>query len=64
MKVYIATLVDLENTVVIGAYSTEDLAIGKVEKAMDEMYFNNEDYGVFPMIVEKHIDDMTEEDYT
>jgi|688.fasta_scaffold2837581_2 hypothetical protein len=63
MKVYIASLVDLENTVIVGVYSSEDVAISKVEKAMDELYLDNEDLGVYPTIIEKFIDDIEEENY-
>lgn len=63
MKVYVATLVDLENTVVVGVYSSQDAAIGKLEKTMEELYYNSEDYGVYPEVVEKYIDDMTDEDF-
>jgi hypothetical protein len=63
MKVYVATLVDLDNTFVVGIYSTEDLALGKIEKAMEELYFSNEDYGVYPYIIEKHIDDIEQDGY-
>lgn len=63
MKVYVATLVDIDNTSVIGVYSTEDLALGKLEKAMEELYFSNEDYGVYPYVVEKYIDDMEQDGY-
>jgi hypothetical protein len=63
MKVYVATLVDLENTSVVGVYSTEDLALGKLEKAMEELYFSNEDYGVYPYVIEAHIDDVDQDEY-
>jgi hypothetical protein len=63
MKVYIASLVDLENTVIVGVYSSEDVAISKVEKAMDELYLDNEDLGVYPTITEKYIDDIEEDNY-
>jgi hypothetical protein len=61
MKVYVATLVDLENTTIVGVYTSEDGATAKLENAMDDLYFSNEDYGVSPVVVEKYIDD-TEED--
>ena len=63
MKVYVATLIDLENTVVIGVYTSEDAALGKLEQAMDELYFSKEDYGVHPEVVEKYIDDVEEDEY-
>jgi len=63
MKVYIASLVDLENTVIVGVYTSEDVAISKVEKAMDDLYLDNEDLGVYPTITEKFIDDIEEENY-
>lgn len=64
MKVYVATLVDLENTLIVGVYTSEDTAMGKLEKAMDDLMDRNEDYGVYSEIVEKYIDDMSEEDFT
>ena len=64
MKVYIASLVDLENTVIVGVYTSEDVAISKLDKAMDELYLDNEDLGVYPTITEKFIDDIEEETYT
>ena len=63
MKVYVATLVDIENTVVVGVYTSEDAAIGKLEKEMDDLFFSKEDYGVHPVVVEKYIDDVEEGGY-
>ena len=64
MKVYVASLVDLENTVIVGVYTSEDVAISKLDKAMDDLYLDNEDLGVYPTITEKFIDDIEEETYT
>lgn len=63
MKVYVATLVDLENTVVLGVYTSEDVALSKLEDAMEDLYFSKEDYGVSPVIIEKNIDDIDEKGY-
>ncbi len=63
MKVYIAQLVDLDNTHVVGAYTTQDLALAKLDKAMDELIDLNEDLGVYPVITEKYIDDVEEDSY-
>jgi hypothetical protein len=63
MKVYVATLVDLENTTIVGVYTSEDVAISKVETIMEELYISNEDYGVSPVIVEKYIDDVDESEF-
>ena len=63
MKVFVATLNDLENTQIVGVYSSEDVAIGKIEQAMDELFLDNEDLGVYPLIVEKFIDDKEYDDY-
>lgn len=63
MKVYVASLVDLENTVIIGVYTTEDLAVKKLNNAMDNLIANNEDLGVYSYITEKLIDDIEKEDY-
>jgi hypothetical protein len=61
MKVYVASLIDLENTHIIGVYSSEDVALGKLEQAMDDLFYNNEDFGVEPMITEKYIDDIEDD---
>lgn len=63
MKVYVAALIDLDNTMIIGVYSSEDVAISKIEKAMDDLYIDNEDLGVYPSITEKYIDDIEEDRY-
>lgn len=63
MKVFVATLNDLENTQIVGVYSSEDVAIGKIEQAMDELFLDNEDLGVYPLIVEKFIDDKEYDEY-
>jgi hypothetical protein len=63
MKVYVATLVDLENTTIVGVYTSEDVAVSKLENAMEELYISNEDYGVSPVIVEKYIDDVDESEF-
>lgn len=63
MRVYVATLVDLENTTVVGVYTSEDIAIAKLENTMEDLYFANEDYGVSPVIVEKYIDDAEEDNF-
>jgi hypothetical protein len=64
MKVYVATLVDLENTVIVGVYTSEDVAMSKLDKSMDDLYDSNEDLGVFPMVVEKYIDDIEDKEFT
>lgn len=63
MKVYVASLVDLENTVVVGVYTTRELAIKKLDDAMDELMANNEDLGVYSCVTEKLIDDIEKDDY-
>ena len=63
MKVYIATLVDLENTHILGVYTSEDVATSRLEKAMEDLYYDNEDLGVCAVLHEKYIDDVDEEDY-
>ena len=35
MKVYIATITNVDSTEIIGVYTTEDLALGKIEKRME-----------------------------
>lgn len=61
MKVYVASLIDLDNTHIIGVYSSEDVALGKLEQAMDDLFYNNEDFGVEPVITEKYVDDVEDD---
>jgi hypothetical protein len=63
MKVFVAQLVDLDNTQIIGVYTSEDIAISKLDKAMDDLMDSNEDLGVYPMVTEKYIDDIDEDQY-
>jgi len=63
MKVYIATITNVDSTEIIGVYSSEDLALGKIEKRMEDLYDENEDYGAHPEIIEVSIDDMDKTDY-
>ncbi len=63
MKVYVATLVDLENTTIVGVYTSEDVAVSKLENAMEDLYFVKEDYGVCPVVLEKYIDDVDESEF-
>lgn len=64
MKLFIPTLVGLDETEIIGAYTSFDVALSKVEKALDELQDNNEDLGVYPTIVEVYLDDMDNDEYT
>lgn len=64
MKVYIACLVDLDNTHIVGVYTSEDVAMSKIDKAMDELFFTNEDFGITPFIQEAYVDDIDDENYT
>jgi len=63
MKVYIAVIVHVESTEIIGVYSSEDVAIGKADRRMDELYEKNEDYGCYPEVVEALIDDVDSDVY-
>lgn len=63
MKVYVASLVDMENTIIVGVYTNETLAEQKLNTVLDELVDKNEDLGVYPMIVEKNIDDIEKDDY-
>jgi hypothetical protein len=63
MKVYIATVVHVESTEIIGVYSSEDVALGKLDIRMDELYDNNEDYGCYPELIEVYIDDKDSDTY-
>lgn len=63
MKVYIATIVHVESTEIIGVYSSEDVALGKADRRMDELYDNNEDYGCYPEVIEACIDDADSDIY-
>lgn len=62
MKVYVAAIARLDETNVLGVYSTEDVAISKVEQEMDRLMNENEEYGCYSMIMSFDIDDV--EDYT
>lgn len=63
MIVYVASVHLLEDTEILGVYSTQDVAIGKIEKRMEELYEANEDYGVYSQILEFNIDDVNNGDY-
>ena len=63
MKVYVACLVDLDNTHIVGVYTSEDVALSKLDKAMDELFFTNEDFGVQPFIQEAYVDDIENDNY-
>jgi putative ubiquitin-RnfH superfamily antitoxin RatB of RatAB toxin-antitoxin module len=65
MKVYVALLTDLniENTQVVGVYTSSDVAISKLEDIMEELYYENKDLGIYSSIVEKYIDDVDKKDY-
>jgi hypothetical protein len=63
MKVYVACLVDLDNTHIVGVYTSEDVALSKLDKAMGELFFTNEDFGVQPFIQEAYIDDIENDNY-
>ena len=65
MKIYIATLTEIdEQTTVVGAYSSFDVAVAKVERALDELHEKNEELGVYSNIVEVDLDDIEDGDYT
>lgn len=63
MRVFIATVVNVESTEIIGVYTAEDVALGKVEKRMEELYEKNEDYGCYPEVIEAILDDVDTKDY-
>ncbi len=64
MKVYIATLTEIdEQTTIVGAYSSFDVAVAKVEKALDELHEKNEELGVYSNIVEVDLDDVEDDSY-
>jgi hypothetical protein len=64
MKIFIATLTEIdEQTTIVGAYSSFDVAMAKIEEAMDELQEKNEDLGVYSNIVEVDLDDMDDENY-
>jgi hypothetical protein len=65
MKVFIATLTEIDDqTIIVGAYSSVDVAMSKIEEAMDELQEKNEDLGVYSSIVEVNLDDVDDEKYT
>jgi hypothetical protein len=62
MKVYIAAIAKMDDTEFLGVYTTEDLALGRIEREIEKLQDSNEEYGIIPVIVESLIDDM--ESYT
>lgn len=64
MKVYIATLTEIdEQTTIVGVYSSFDVAVAKVEKALDDLHEKNEELGVYSNIVEVDLDDVEDDSY-
>lgn len=64
MKIFIATLTQIEDeTTIVGAYSSFDVAMSKVEKALDDLEEKNEDLGVYSNIVEVNLDDIDDDRY-
>lgn len=64
MKVYIATLTEIdEQTTIVGAYSSFDVAVAKVEKALDDLHEKNEELGVYSNIIEVDLDDVEDGSY-
>jgi hypothetical protein len=58
LRIYIATILLPEDTIILGAYSTEDLALGRIEREMDQRIQDNEEYGAYPMVVDTELDDV------
>ena len=58
MKVYVAALIRMEDAEFLGVYTSEDLAIGRIEKEMEKLQQNNADLGIVPSIVESYLDDV------
>jgi hypothetical protein len=64
MKIFVATITELdEQTTIVGAYSSFDVAMAKIEEAMDELQEKNEDLGVYSNIVEVDLDDIDDDKY-
>ena len=58
MKVYVAALIRTEDAEFLGVYTSEDLAVGRIEREMEKLQTSNEEYGVIPSIVESYLDDV------
>lgn len=64
MKIFIATLTQIDDeTTIVGAYSSFDVAMSKVEQALDDLQEKNEDLGVYSNIVEVDLDDIDDDRY-
>lgn len=63
MVVYLACVHSLEDIEILGVYTSQDVAISKIEKRMEELYESNEDYGVYSQILKYNVDDIDDEDY-
>ena len=64
MKIFVATITELdEQTTIVGAYSSFDVAMAKIEEAMDKLQEKNEDLGVYSNIVEVDLDDIDDDKY-
>ena len=63
MKVYVAVMSIHSDTEVLAVCTSRDIAIGKIEKKMEELYEKNEDFGAYSEIMEFNIDGVADEDY-
>lgn len=58
MKVFIAAISKMDDTELLGVFTTEDLALGRIEKEMENLVYSNEEYGAIPAVIECFVDDM------
>lgn len=64
MKVYVALMGRAtEDTEVLGVFTSEDLAIARIERESDDLVENNEDIGSYGIVVDVDLDDMGEDGY-
>jgi hypothetical protein len=63
MKVFVALIVHVEDTEVIGVYTSYDVALSKIDKELDELQTKNEELGCYPNIIEVNLDDMEKDSY-
>ena len=64
MKVYVALMGKAhEDTDVLGVYTTEDLAIARIERESEDLMEKNEDYGTYGIVIDVELDDMKGDSY-
>jgi hypothetical protein len=63
MVVYVSTVVRLEDTDIIGVYTSYENAAKAADSRIEDLQQKNEDLGSYPHILEYNLDDMLKDDY-